>query len=607
MIQLEYGYAGHICDFLNVEKKHWHEIMKGNYIAMVGEAPSKEQLEAWDDCYDKSAPFFKACSKYDCDVIFEYLMPREGGRRPDVLLLSGNCLFVLEYKMKERFSQADIDQVSEYARDLKHYHSTSHNLKVIPILVPTKANGKCRMYKDMCACTPDRLGEKILPFLGQSREIDLEDWLAGEYVPLPSLISAAQTIYDNEDLPYIRKANSVGIPEAVETLMDITKHAKRNGTRVLALVTGVPGAGKTLLGLDFVHKTHNGLDQSSVFLSGNGPLIEVLQYALRSKTFVGSLRNYIKEYGIHQRGVPREHITVFDEAQRAWDKSHVYEKHSVSKSEPDLIIEIAERIPDWALMLGLVGEGQEIHNGEEGGIVQWRDAIKTTHQKWMVVCPPKLESTFKDICEVKTFDKLDLNVSLRSHLADDVCRWVANLLEENIENADSISESIHGQGFNMYVTRTPDRAKGYCRRRYENNLSKRYGLVCSSKANILRKYSVDNSYQTTKSFKVGPWYNEPAGNKNSCCQLEEVATEFSCQGLELDMPVVCWGEDLLWEDRGWKKFSGRTKCRDPHQIRLNSYRVLLTRGRDGFIVYIPNERILDETFEALKRSGVFGN
>lgn len=264
---MEFGYAGHICDFLNVEKKHWHKIMKDNYIAMVGEAPSKEQIEAWDDCYDKSAPFFKACSRFDCDVIFEYLMPRQGGRRPDVLLLSGNHLFVLEYKMKERFSQADIDQVSEYARDLKHYHSASHDLKVIPILVPTKANGKCRMYNDMCACTPDRLGEKVLPFLGQSREIELESWLAGEYVPLPSLISAAQAIYDNEDLPYIRKANSVGIPEAVETLMGITKYAEKNGTRVLALVTGVPGAGKTLLGLDFVHKTHNGLDQSSVFLS----------------------------------------------------------------------------------------------------------------------------------------------------------------------------------------------------------------------------------------------------------------------------------------------------------------------------------------------------
>ncbi len=199
---------------------------------------------------------------------------------------------------------------------------------------------------------------------------------------------------------------------------------------------------------------------------------------------------------------------------------------------------------------------------------------------------------------------MDLNVSLRSHLADDVSKWVASLLEENIGDANNISKNIHGQGFNMYVTRNLTRAKNYCKRRYENNSIKRYGLVCSSKANILRKYGVDNSYNTTKSLKVGPWYNEPAGNINSCCQLEKVATEFSCQGLELDMPIVCWGEDLLWNDGGWKKFDRKSKCKDPHQIRLNSYRVLLTRGRDGFIVYIPDDKILNETFEALKLAGL---
>jgi len=597
-------YAGHISDFIKMTKEEWHKTMWDTYIVMVGEAPSKEQVEAWDDCYEKSISFFKACSKYDCDIIFEYLMPREGGRRPDVLLITGKYLFVFEYKMKDRFSQADIDQVSAYARDLKHYHSASHDLEVIPILVPTKANGKYRMYNEVYACTPDKLEELILPFLSYSRKIDLETWLAGEYRPLPSLVSAAQTIYNNEDLPYIRKANSVGIPQAVETLLAITKQAKENGQRVLALVTGVPGSGKTLLGLDFVHKTSNSSEQNSLYLSGNGPLVEVLQYALRSKTFVGSLRNYIKEYGILQRGVPKEHIIVFDEVQRAWDKRQVFEKHSVNKSEPDLIIEIAEKIPDWSVMLGLVGEGQEIHNGEEAGIVQWRDALKTAKKQWVVVCPSKLENIFKDICEVKTFDKLDLNVSLRSHLADDVSNWVANLLDENIEEAINISKVIHEQGFNMYVTRNFIRAKNYCRKRYENNSMKRYGLICSSKANILRKYGIDNSYKTTSSLMVGPWYNEPIGNINSCCQLDKVVTEFSCQGLELDMPIVCWGEDLIWTHGAWKKYAGKSKCKDPHQIRLNSYRVLLTRGRDGFIVYIPEDRILDETLEVLKLAGL---
>lgn len=601
---MKYGYAGHITDFLNLTKKEWYKIMMDNYIDMVGEFPSKVQKKAWDDCYDKSIPFFKACSKFDCDIIFEYLMPREGGRRPDVLLLSGNCLFVLEYKMKENFSQADIDQASAYARDLKYYHSSSHALKVIPILVPTKAYGRNSDNNGIYICSPDKLEELILPSLSINRQMDLEDWLAGEYIPLPSLVSAAIKIYNNEDLPYIRKANSVGIPEALDTLKSITKDAKEKGKRVLALVTGVPGSGKTLLGLDFVHKTRNGTGQSSTFLSGNGPLIEVLQHALKSKTFVGSLHSFIKEYGIYKRGIPREHIIVFDEAQRAWDEKQVFKKHHINKSEPDLIIEIAERILNWAVMLGLVGEGQEIHIGEESGIDLWRDAIKAGNKKWMVVCPPKLESVFKDICEVKSYDKLNLNVTLRSHLADDVSKWVASLLDEKIDEAKNISKSIYEQGFNMYITRNLTLAKNYCKKRYENNPLKRYGLVCSSKAKILTKYGIDNSYNTTRLLKVGPWYNAPAGNINSCCQLDKVATEFSCQGLELDMPIVCWGEDLLWKGRVWKKFEGKSECENPHQIRLNSYRVLLTRGRDGFIVYMPDDRNFDETFELLKLTGL---
>ncbi|WP_390905305.1 DNA/RNA helicase domain-containing protein [Paenibacillus melissococcoides] len=301
---------------------------------------------------------------------------------------------------------------------------------------------------------------------------------------------------------------------------------------------------------------------------------------------------------------PERHITVFDEVQRLWDKNQVLEKHNVNKSEPDLIIEIAERIPDWSVMLGLVGEGQEIHNGEEAGIAQWKDAIKAGTKEWLVVCSPKLEPIFKDICEVRTFEKLDLNVSLRSHLADDVSKWVASLLDRNITEATQLSERIHKQGFKMYVTRDLVRAKNYCRKRYEDNNIKRYGLVCSSKSSILPRFGLDNSYQTTKSLKVGPWYNEPVGSKDSCCQLDTVVTEFFCQGLELDMPIVCWGEDLIWGNGGWKRFEGKSRCKDPHQIRLNSYRVLLTRGRDGFIVYIPDDRALDKKYELLLRAGL---
>jgi len=597
-------FKGTILEFLGLSKDEWLEQMKKNYSTLTNEAQSKEQIAAWNDCYEKSLPFFKACIKYDCYIIFEYLLPREGGRRPDVLLLSGEHLFVLEYKMKESPTQADLDQVFAYARDLKNYHSASHSLTVTPVLVLTKAINKKYHYDNVYICSPDKLEELIIPKLSNKQVISLDGWLKGEYAPLPSLVEAAKAIYQNEDLPYIRKAHSAGIPQAVDKLISIAEDAKKYGNRVLALVTGVPGSGKTLLGLDFVHKTNSDFE-GSIFLSGNGPLVKVLQYALKNKTFVSPLRNFVIEYGIKKRGMPKEHIIVFDEAQRAWDKDHVFKKHNVSKSEPELIIEIVENISEWSFLVGLVGEGQEIHVGEETGISQWRDAIVSGKCSWTVVCPPKLKSIFEGVCCAVTFDELDLTVSLRSHLAEDVTKWVDCLLDENIEKAAQLSQNIHQQGSSMYITRCLDSAKRYCKKRYANNQEKRYGLICSSKAKILPKYGIDNSFNTTKNLKIGPWYNEPVVNPLSCCQLDKVATEFACQGLELDMPIICWGEDLQWNNGSWKRFVERqSNCKDPHRLRMNSYRVLLTRGRDGFVVYVPNDESLSEIYETLKKAGL---
>lgn len=598
-------YASNIQDFLLLSKEQWMQTMQSNYLLLVGEPASAEQIDAWDDCYVKSSSFFDACADFSCEIIFEYLLPREGGRRPDVLLLSGSHLIVLEYKQLAGVQQAALDQVAAYARDLKHYHSMSYDLDVIAVLVPTRLEKRSKQFDEVYACTPDYLEQLILPWLAHQRTCSLQDWLTGTYAPLPSLVSAAQAIYQNEELPYIRKANSVGIPQAVSSLIQTATQAAQQRQRILSLVTGVPGAGKTLLGLDFVHKTEQQKLANSIFLSGNGPLVDVLQYALGSKTFVSSLRNFVKEHGIANSSIPNEQIIVFDEAQRAWDQDQMCRKHRVNFSEPEIIIRIADRLPDWAMLLGLVGEGQEIHTGEEAGIGQWRDAIANSIETWTVICPPKLAPVFSGVCPVITNPQFDLNVSLRSHLADDVSSWVAQLLAGNISEASKLSQSIRQQGFHLYLTRSLERGKSYCRAAYADSTIKRYGMVASSKASILPRYQVNNSYEATKALRVGPWYNEPASHPLSCCQLTQVATEFSCQGLELDMPIVCWGEDLQWQRNGWLRFEPKnSKYKDPHQIRINSYRVLLTRGRDGVLVYLPPDTRLDETYTILLSAGM---
>lgn len=601
-------YKGYIKEFMGLTKKEWLDEMKSNYKDLCGDEAGESQINAWDDCYCNLILNLDKYKDKDYYLIFEYELPHEGGRRPDLIILMKNDVIVVEFKQKSGISRADLDQVSAYTRDIKTYHQFSHNKKVTSVLIPTKIEGRVGLVEQVKVCSPDKL-EEILDSLGsEGVDYDPQKWIDSEYEPLPTLVQAAKKIYGKEPLPYIRRANSAGIPEAVEILKQVSKKASDNNERVLALVTGVPGAGKTLLGLQFVHECfEDGNDKQSVFLSGNGPLVDVLQHALNNKVFVQPLRNYIKYYGVNKRAVPKEHIVVFDEAQRAWDLEHVREKHKVNSSEPDLIINIADVIPNWAVLLGLIGEGQEIHNGEEAGIKQWKDAIQKSKNKWKVVCPSKIAYLFKDIAEVVMVDELDLNTTLRSHLAEDVTIWTNELLKGNILEAKKLSKNIISQGFTMYVTRDLNKAKKYCRNRYLGNKEKRYGLVASSKAKILPSFNVDNSYNATRELKVGPWYNYGAGNALSCCALNTVATEFACQGLELDMPVVCWGEDMRWKNSAWIKYEQRgAKANDPNQLRINSYRVLLTRGRDGFIIYVPSSTQLDDTYKALLEGGAIG-
>lgn len=268
-------------------------------------------------------------------------------------------------------------------------------------------------------------------------------------------------------------------------------------------------------------------------------------------------------------------------------------------SEPELIINIADSIPNWAVFLGLIGEGQEIHKGEDGGIQQWRNAIMNSNNKWKVVCPSKLANIFQNIAKVEVIvkDELNLNVTLRYHLVEDVSIWVNELLNGNIKKANALSPKIKKQGFKMYVTRYLDKAKNYCSKRYSNDEEKRYGLIASSKAQILPKFGVDNSYVTTKNLDVGAWFNNKPNNEFSCCQMKSVATEFVCQGLELDMPIICWGDDMIWDKTRWK-------INVENKFRINSYRVLLTCGRDGFIIFVPDHKNLDGVYKALVYAGV---
>jgi hypothetical protein len=607
------GWDGTVQEFLEESWENLQLSLINHHLRCMQQQASSSQIQAWKSSHNTLVQALSLTTKnnpalLDIGIVFEYELPRERGRRPDVVLLSGSNAAVLEFKDTQDYSQAFIDQVDSYVRDLKNYHAASHELIVKPILVMAHAE-KPTTLKDNVTIVSGKFLSTILDtiFSNDTSKPSLQEWIHSDYDPLPNIVNAARILFKHEPLPFIKRARSAGIPDTIKSLIDIAKQAQNNKEHHLALVTGVPGAGKTLAGLQLVYNdyfaTYN--HKITVFLSGNGPLVQVLQHALRNTVFVQDVHGFLKQYGGNSQRIPVERIWVYDEAQRAWDSVRVQEKRGHNASEPEDFLKIGERISDWALMVGLVGEGQEIHLGEEAGLVQWNEAISKMHRKWIVHCPERIAPLFSTAEKVNINPSLDLTVSLRSHLAEDVQTWVACLLEGNLEKAGLLSNRISEQGFDIYFTHDLEQAKDYVRSRYLGNLDNRYGLIASSKAKDLPKYGIKNDYFSTQRVHPGPWYNSDPSDQNSCCILETVVTEFGCQGLELDFPIVCWGNDLIWDGKAWQTpKETRSSAHDPHKLRINSYRVLLTRGRDGFIIYIPKVDGNFLTIEALKKAGI---
>ncbi|MHB8996165.1 MAG: DUF2075 domain-containing protein [Armatimonadota bacterium] len=609
------AWIGIVADFLTASPADLLSSLRSHHQACMNSPASLSQDRAWRTSLSTLRDSLAALtSSHPCSlnwgIVLEYELPRERGRRPDVVLLAGEQILILEFKDMKQALRAHLDQVAAYARDIGSYHAASHERRIIPLLVLTQshqsitaAEGEVRVASSDSLITA--LASHATPVQTQ---VDPHDWAAADYVPLPSLVAAARRIFEHEPLPQIRRAQSAGIPQTIEYLAEVTRRSQANGERHIALVTGVPGAGKTLVGLQFVYTNHFGDEGSSrtaVFLSGNGPLVKVLQHALRSSVFVQDVHGFLKQYGGATGRVPEEHVWVYDEAQRAWDAQRVQDKRGHGLSEPQDFVGIGERQPSWALIVGLIGEGQEIHLGEEAGLVQWDEAVATGSQPWHVHCPQKVAHFFGAAAQVHEADVLDLTTTLRSHLAEDVHRWVAQLLGGDLAGAALTGAKMHVEGFCAYVTRDLEAAKSYVRERYAGELDKRYGLIASSKGKNLGPHGIITDWSFTKNLREGPWYNDPPDARDSCCQLREVATEFACQGLELDFPIVGWGSDLTWAGSAWiSPPQPRSKARDPHQLRVNSYRVLLTRGRDGMIVFVPPETSMNGTYEALMEAGL---
>jgi hypothetical protein len=600
---------------------------------------SPEQLRAWRDSIpglqqeiDEILLTNSLAKHYS--AILEYELPMES-RRPDALLLVGSGLMVVELKGKSEPSQADIDQTAAYARDLSNYHRECAHRSIVPVLVPTQARGYQRLDETgVHIAGPDAIDELVARITegDTATPIDRQNFLAeSAYCPLPTLVEAARELFRSGSLRRIEKASKATAP-AVEAITAIIHLAAATSTRHLILITGVPGAGKTLVGLQTVHAHY--LDDlavdrgtgkptaPAVFLSGNGPLVEVLQYELKGaggdgKTFVRDVKNYVRRYTGAKGLVPPEHVMVFDEAQRAWDADRVREKHPTApaQSEPEHFIAFAERIPGWSVVIGLIGTGQEINVGEEGGLDQWRRAVELSPGagSWTVHAPPAVAGIFaSSSTPLRRDGALSLDTELRFHSARELHRFVGRLLDgDDVGRLAPLVASLESDQYHLRLTRSLDTAKRYLRDRYAADRTARFGMVASSRDRDLVHLGIPNDYPSTQRMRLGPWYGDDEDDygERSCRRLQDCVTEFGAQGLELDATLLAWGTDLVLSGGRWsiahaRGFKKTAKVKDPFQLRLNAYRVLLTRGRDGCVLFVPRLEIVNETYEYFRSLGI---
>ncbi len=596
-------------------------------------------------------------------IYFEFSIPRMGKRIDNVLIIDDK-IFLIEFKTGDNKHQKyAVDQVLDYALDLQNFHEGSHNEKLIPVLVSTNAINRevslviTENLFQTIRTNKEFLAEDISKILELKSEhyINPESWENSAYKPTPTIIEAAQALYRNHSVQEISRsdAGAENLSVTSNRISDIIDYSKRHNKKSIIFLTGVPGAGKTLAGLNIANlrKTIDE-DDHAVFLSGNGPLVKVLQEALARDEFITSkevckaiskkesARKVVKFIqNIHhfrdeylatkptEAKIPFEKIAIFDEAQRAWQKEQVSgfmkRKKGIENfemSEPEFLIDVMNRHEDWCAVVCLIGGGQEINKGESG-ISEWISALRNHYQNWEIFVSNKIlaDQDYLSVEELKNWLKnnahqendLHLSTSIRSFRSEKVSALVHYILENNIEKSKEIFLEIQ-ENYPIYITRNLETAKFWLRSKALG--TERIGMVASSGGRRLRAVGI----HVKNEIDAPNWFLNTADDVRSSYFLEEVATEFDIQGLEIDYVCLAWDINMYFENGTWvyKNFIGakwNTIRNDATQSYLkNAYRVLMTRARQGLIIYLPlgsdndetrPEKIYNQNYEYFKSLG----
>ena len=589
-------------------------------------------------------------------IIFEYTIPRMG-RRVDVVLLHKNIVFLLEFKCgDDQYRASTVDQVYDYALDLRNFQKESHNKLIANIIISTRAP-----QVDIKIVENDRIIEPIFCNSLNIREavdsvahrykekgFDYIAWENSEYLPTPTIVEAAQALYRGHNVHDITRsdAGAENLTVTTAAINEIIDYSKANGRKSICFVTGVPGAGKTLVGLNIAIQHANAKEgEHAVFLSGNFPLVDVLQEALArdkveqakqigkkisksealrsTSAFIQIIHKYRDSF-VGNNNIPPERVAIFDEAQRAWTKEQIANFMATKKgvadfgySEPEFLISTMDRHQDWAVVICLVGGGQEINKGE-AGLPEWFDSLKRAFLDWDVYVTPQLNDSeyrrnaeWEDMIDglnVTEKEELHLATSVRSFRTPDLAAFVKAVLDVDIDAVKALYARIKDK-YPLLLTRDLNEAKAWVKERSKGTT--RYGLIASSGALRLKPEGIF----VKNSIDVPNWFLNGKEDVRSCYALEDVVTEFDIQGLEIDYSVLAWDADFRFVDGEWtyNNFTGnkwnKVNSEENRLYLKNAYRVLMTRARQGMAIFIPKgsdedatrqRSFYDETYNYLK-------
>ena len=585
-----------------------------------------DQLTAWRD----TLPVLKSALldlPAEWRLLLEYPLLRLG-RRLDVVLVSDRAIFVIEFKTR-LFSNAARAQTQDYALDLRDFHAGSRHHPLVPILVASHAAPAppdwpllwTKYDNPLFEASPETLRSLLAEIVARitHRGIDIDGWEEAAYRPVPTIVEAAIMLYRKHGVADIKaaRADLGNLTRTSDVILQAIADAKAQRSYIIVFVTGIPGAGKTLCGLDVVFSA----DEEAAFLTGTLPMVYVLKQALvqdaalaegkskgradrDAKSKIQSITGFLKHYrdSAHE---PAEHVVVFDEAQRAWDAAYGARKFGLADSEAGIILDIMRRHQDYAVIVGLVGTGQEINTGE-AGLEEWGRAL-VKRSEWQMRAPPNVISTDPGRqrlyavapAKLRVEEALHLAVPIRQIRSAHAAPWVDAVLRGTRNEAAAIAADSE-VGVPFFIVRSLAGARQALRARTGGN--RRAGLVCSSGAKRLVADGIWPRFDHLDETNVANWFLKRWPDIRASDALEIPATEFACQGLELDYVGLCWGGDFVWSGR-WvaRSFAGSRwqypKAADATEFCRNKYRVLLTRARYETIIWIPRGDVSDATRE----------